>query len=156
MTKFSFAVYYSMEADRLTPRSQGVNALKIWMLGCTMMIIAALSEYGIILFMKCKSQHNLKFLSSVTCVNKTKDDIKESSKNDEKCYQNIVMLEEKDSFNKTKHLFVQEIEKRRLINKTNRIDETLRKLDFISLILFPIVFVIFIIIYWLSFSTKFH
>ena len=41
-----------MEVTSATPRTKGVNGIQSWMLGCTVMVIAALSEYGVILFIK--------------------------------------------------------------------------------------------------------
>ena len=82
-----------MEADRLTPRSQSVNALKIWMLGCTMMIIAALSEYGIILFGKGRLYHHLKCLFGLKCKNKRVNTLKDKNENGQTCNQNIIMKE---------------------------------------------------------------
>ena len=41
-----------MDAQRAAPTSEGVNAIGIWMLTCVTMVFAALSEYGMILFIK--------------------------------------------------------------------------------------------------------
>lgn len=130
-----------MEADRLTPRSQGVNALKVWMLGCTMMIIAALSEYGIILFMKGRLHHHLKCLFALKCQNKRVATLKDKNENEETRNQNIILQE----------FFVQEVARNGYNKKSNEINESLRKLDYISLIIFPIMYCTFIIVYFLNF-----
>ena len=139
-----------MEVDRSTPRSQGVNGLKIWMLGCTMMIIAALCEYGIILFMKFRSQYQPNCYLSM-CGKETKTDVKENVEHDKIQYENM-MLEKSLKFDETKKgLFKQEITKKSCQNKLQWTDKGLRRLDFISLIVFPIVFSTFIVLYWFSF-----
>ena len=133
-----------MDADRLTPRSQSVNALKIWMLGCTMMIIAALSEYGIILFMKGRLHHHLKCVFALKCKNKRVDIIKDKNENGEAHNQNIIMQE----------FSVQEVARKGYNKKSNEINESMRKLDYISLIIFPIIYLIFIIVYFLNFKQQ--
>ena len=130
-----------MDADRLTPRSQSVNALKIWMLGCTMMIIAALSEYGIILFIRGRLRHHLKCLFALKCKNKRADILKDKNENGETRNQNIIMQES----------FVQDVARNEYNKKYNEINESLRKLDYISLIIFPIMYFTFIIVYFLNF-----
>ena len=130
-----------MDADRLTPRSQSVNALKIWMLGCTMMIIAALSEYGIILFMKGRLHHHLKTIFALKCKHKRVDILKDKNENGETLNQNIIMQE----------FSVQEVARNGVNKKSNDINESLIKLDYISLIIFPIIYFTFIFVYFLNF-----
>ena len=146
--------YLSMEVDRTSPRSKGVNGIKIWMLGCTVMIIAALSEYGIILFLKCQQQHNMTVArlcnnSTKKCRGISKDKMEDDFTN--KSNLKIIMVGQAESLDNTRDLFVGNFPERISSNTFKKNDSKLRKLDFISLILFPITFVIFIIFYCILF-----
>jgi hypothetical protein len=146
--------YLSMEVDRSTPRSKGVNGIKIWMLGCTVMIIAALSEYGIILFLKCRNQHTMtvpRLCNKAT--QKSKGSPKHQKEDDfiHRPYPKIIMVGQEELLDKTRRLFVSEGPEKIAGNTFKRNDLKLRRLDFISLILFPMTFGIFIIFYCNSF-----
>ena len=54
-TYFSIS-FVSMDALSSAPMSNGANAINIWMLGCVVMVFAALCEYGVILFIKSRQR----------------------------------------------------------------------------------------------------
>ena len=95
-----------------------------------MMIIAALSEYGIILFMKGRLHHHLMGIFPFQCKTKRVDTLKDKNDNGETRNQNIIMQE----------FFVQEVARNGYNQKSNEMNENLRKLDYISLIIFPIMY----------------
>ena len=85
------------------------------------------------------------------CGKETKTDVKENVEHDKIQYQNM-MLKKCMKFDETKKgLFKPEVTKKRCQNKLQWTDKGLRRLDFISLIVFPIVFSTFIVLYWFSF-----
>ena len=110
--------FTSIDVESSAPESHGLDAIEIWMIACNLMIFAALSEYGLVLFIM---------------------------------------------FKKTK-VIGKKNKKRRQCNRVggnsvdggkNNVDEgsvTERKIDLISLILFPIAFSIFISIYCLTYK----
>ena len=146
--------HLSMEVDRSSPRSKGVHGIKIWMLGCTVMIIAALSEYGIILFLKCRKQHRMTVAR--ICNNSAKKSIGSSKNKMEedfinRSYPKIIMVGQGESLDKPKRLFVSEVPGKIASNTFKGNDLNLRRIDFISLTIFPITFIIFIIFYCILF-----
>ena len=135
-----------------SPTAKGVNALELWMLGCLIMVFAALCEYGVLLFMKrravrCRLQGNpqkqRRYLEDHIKADGT---IFSTTDLDITARVNKVYPKERKT-----HGASQQVAR----NSTDDMRDLSLKmlhLDFISLIVFPILFVVFIGIYSLWFS----
>ena len=140
-----------MDKGSSIPRAKHCNGIQIWMLGCTMMVIAALAEYGIILFIKFIAENHTKM------ENKNKNGVKPKLKDDnEHMYpkqHNANNNTDVDSeiLAKSRCLFARDKKENgdnpEFINNVS----DYRIIDFVSLIVFPIAFLIFVMGYCVSF-----
>ena len=146
-----FSVVISMDVGSSTPRAKRINGIQSWMLGCIVMVIAALAEYGIILLIKFLDENNLKIWENCKNIEKTKskdanEDVyrKQQNKNDVTVDSGDTLAHHRLWFMREKNANVASLE-----DKAST--PNFRKIDSISLIVFPIAFFVFIMAYWFSF-----
>ena len=160
VTRTLFLFLTSMSLLNDAPEAKGANATDTWMISCVLMVFAALSEYGIILFIKFKN---------VTAVGKgdhiplnisnsklnTRNDGMNQSFHGIKCSNCSVRI-----FATPRNLNIRKKQvdtadpKDATKNLDTATDLLIRKLDLASLILFPIIFSVFITIYIYSYLLK--
>ena len=143
----------SLDVSRSAPESQGVDAIEIWMLLCICMVFAALFEYGMILFVKFrKFEKNQK--DSQT------NGIQGAHANDDGRSINFNVNRVGHSDGASRAASAQEDEKcGGPIHVTgSNLDPTVllcRKIDSISLFLFPVTFSFFLAIYFVLYLKIF-
>ena len=143
-------VLCSNEINSTAPKSEGVNAMEIWILYCIMNVFLALLEYGLILYIKfhegsscnnigCRNCHRNKFEPGVRSRNfksafVDNPDGKHLGNNETRKAPDSSMIQKNH-------------------NDTIRPDTCidLRKIDKISMIVFPISFLVFNLVYWRMF-----
>lgn len=124
------------------------------MLGCHGMMIAALSEYGIILSIKFKNDGNMKVGRRYKKEeNGSSKDAKEKG-NTKQHITKVMDCGIKETLTRTQNEFIsKEDEAGENLEVKENISNP-RRLDCISLILFPVAFLIFIVVYWFSFRNS--
>ena len=125
------------------------------MLGCVVSVIGALLEYGMVLFIKFRHDNNIK----IERTNKIEDrkkarGIKEEG-NTKQCSKSHITTTAVETFSETRPAFVRQEDENGGLDDTNIESTNLRSLDFISLIVFPTAFFIFIMVYGLYFYIIF-
>ena len=108
------------------PDTSGVSAVGIWMIACIIMVVGALTEYGIILYITMRK----------TC----------SKTPDNQSLNSIGFTNDNNNFAQDQNQYHnrKEISCRAL----------LRKIDFVSLVTFPILFLSFVMVYFIVFLKK--
>ena len=136
----------SLDASHEAPESQGVNSIEIWIISCVLMVFAALSEYGLLLFIKFrksapiqKDSHKPGIQNGFRDDNGGKNNFNINTMGHSKGQRSAVfpLCDEKDR-NTSHHATTSDLDTTLLI---------LRKIDYICLYLFPITFSLFVIIY---------
>ena len=134
------------------PNTNGVNAVGVWMVGCIIMVFSALTEYGILLYImtyKLKLQGN-----NCVCLNDGNDDrifvpmSTISSKNRNK--RGTVFMT-KEMIQKNNGVTDQKRFKTASIANAMKQENMMRKIDSVSLFLFPLVFFCFSVVYLVVF-----
>ena len=140
-----------MDVSHYSPISKRLNSCEIWMLSCTLMVVCALAEFGIILVIRFRrltqSSRNNPKLETPTKHGKDTGNISDQY-NDLQPASGLRNSTQRNNFLFHKNA-VNHPEKR----SEQGIDDThfLRtKIDHASLVLFPITFFIFIFIYLFS------
>ena len=143
-----------MNAKNSAPTSNGANAIDIWMLGCVIMVFAALCAYGMLLYMKRRPRISIpkishtarqsKHLENPTNISSRK--ICNSGKVNEENVGNAQILDAWD----TDYKGVDHASAVEMIVK----DMDVKRIDYISFVLFPIVFLVFIIAYLVCFKRS--
>ena len=135
-----------------SPKIDDMTALGIWMLACVVMVFGALAEYGIILFLMFRQSLHLKKL----CGNSIKIN---SEENFEQIIQQSTEKKEiSENFSKNikdNQSSVNFTDYRKDHFGHQHVDRprAYRSLDLFSMKMFPTVFILFIVIYILYFTT---
>ena len=136
------------------PKASGTNAIEIWMIACMLMVCGSILEYGVILFIMLKKES----FSTTVKVNNS------ICKHDDKIFKVIHSTDKRINnegnnaalHNLAEHgkgnAFSRNDQNHNFDNKTERHDIMLRKVDNASLIVFPIIFLLFIILYFSLFQ----
>ena len=113
----------------MAPKSPGMDAMEIWIIVCIIMIFASLCEYALILVVKFKKPSLIGDIQKM-----------------ENAGQNY-SIQNKDNMSKQSKVAFEDQQKRNL-NGANMIE---RKIDRVSLMLFPVVFFVFIFIFFMKY-----
>ena len=138
---------FSLDVSRSAPESQGVKSIELWMVYCLCMVFAALSEYGIVLYVKFRKPTTTQKVSHKTGIQKVWG-------NDSRVGENIVNVNTMGSSHEaSKAIFkrhdAKECDATQDANGKS-LDTTVllcKKIDTISLFLFPTAFFSFLAIY---------
>ena len=113
----------------MAPKSPGMDAMEIWIIVCIIMIFASLCEYALILVVKFKKP------SLIGDIQKMKN-----------AGQNY-SIQNKDNMLKQSKVSIEDQQKRN-VNVAILIE---RKIDRISLMLFPLVFLVFVFVFFMKY-----
>lgn len=134
------------------PNTNGVNGVEVWMVICIVMVFGALSEYGLLLYMmayqlKTKNKHKDRLNDSKTNrIFVSMSTIRSQNRNEKD-----VGSANKESIQKQDDLSYQNHADNPATATEIKLNDTMKKIDSISLFLFPLVFLSFIILYLLVF-----
>ena len=154
----STTFHHSTQGQALAPTAKGVNALEIWMLWCLIMVFAALCEYGMILLIKRRSiaaRHHEKQQRERTCSEEHLTNM------DGTIFDNTTPS---NAGKNNRRLFVvcpnegkaqgtaQQVAHLCSTDDTTNLSLKLLKIDSAALVIFPIVFAVFVVIYCIIFT----
>lgn len=134
------------------PNTSGVNAIGIWMIACIVMVFGAITEYGIILYITFNKRTLAKIINNKATPCNHKDDCSKrgitthGSTDNEK----IFVVSQNTTGCKTEKR-VQEDEQSNSNDNTHYMK--LKMIDAVSLFMFPTAFLLFIVVYCVSFQT---
>ena len=137
----------SIDVQKSAPVVEGACALELWMLGCVIMVFAALGEYGLILFLTFR--RGTQFASKYGRVNDSKgiendDSWKSTDTNIFTRRAKVGHTRGFENHSKTTS--------RSMSTKYDTLAHELKLIDSVSLIIFPVVFGVFVIGYWFCFK----
>ena len=150
--------FFSIQVNSSSKPRKGINAIEMWMLFCVVMVFAALTEYSLILMIKfmkgipMQYLNHLKLDSNYVIHNENALKNKNTMKKD--TLVDGVQHSQTFDITKKKNGFIAED----ITNASNEIKSTilfLRKLDLLSLLIFPIIFFLFISIYLFIYQCSF-
>jgi len=131
------------------PKAEGLTAIEAWVIGCVLFVFGALIEYaGILLQMKMRASATLilqRKASSPTMINNLNNEIP---------MQNLARPNGISGRNEEEKLIVatdRERERKKTNKKVGNEKVKTARLDLMFLILFPCIFLIFNIVYWVGF-----
>ena len=141
---------YSIDINATSPKSERVNAVTIWILYCILNVFLALSEYGLILFIKFQRGRSL---SKSTCLNHQSQKIKLDvrPKGSKSGYVDNLSRNELKNNGTDNGLDRSVIQTSN--DATNRCGQCvdLTKIDIVSMVVFPTSFLVFNVVYWSMF-----
>ena len=118
------------------PNTNGVNAIGVWMISCIIMVFGALTEYGIILSVTSKKGYSED--SSGDNLNDLKSRTRGESRKNENTLQCVCKVDKQTQ---------RKDDTQRPNNTGVSKDKIMERIDEISLIIFPTIFILFIIVY---------
>ena len=134
------------------PNTSEVNAIKIWMIACTLMVCGSLIEYGVILcimFNKRSLRKILNYTAKNRCHckhegNCSKRSIRIPGRNDN---ERLFVVSQNTTDCKTESNVNNKKEEEELNSHDLTYDITLEMVDAVSLFMFPTVFLLFFVVY---------
>ena len=146
-----------MDVSSTSPVSKQLNSCEIWMLSCTLMVVSALCEFGIILIIRFK-----KFTPSLTN-DVISDSTKKMGNNDSNTgiKSGGSAISEKSKHSPLTNNFISNHTQDHQPDNVGKqsLDDThffRMRIDYISLLIFPITFFIFVISYVFLFYYSLH
>ena len=133
-----------MDINSTAPKSEGTNAIEIWILYCILMVFSALMEYGLILWIKFYGYKKI----VANCP---------PNENEHFCKCKILHSTDHVGGNDWTRNEVGDILNNEMSNSTNNVRTTpierfdVKTIDKVSIIIFPISFIVFNIVYWVTF-----
>ena len=134
------------------PNTNGVNGVEVWMVICIVMVFSALSEYGLLLYImtyQLKTKKNDK--ESMNDIKNNRIFLPVSATRSHNRNEKDVVSTNKESIQKQDDLREENHADNLPMATEMKLKNTMRKIDSISLFLFPLVFLSLIFVYLIVF-----
>ena len=142
-----------MGAHNSAPKSNGANAIDIWMLGCVIMVFAELCEYGVVLFIKCRQGISIEYTGLTTRGTKrqklTSSKYRKTNNSGNIMEENVGSAHSRDACEAD----CKGVDSGSEVEKRVK-DIDVKKIDYVSFVVFPIVFLVFILTYLVCYKER--